>query len=155
MNVRMANIRDIREIELLILELENLHGLLIPDMFKTGPDASIVKQIKNILKRNNSIIFVAEIENVIAGMIQVTIKNVKPGVFLKARKYALLENLIVKNEYRNYGIGKTLLNFSENYAKSQNVQCIELNVYEANNNAVEFYKSQGYATKLRRMKKDV
>lgn len=155
MNLREANIRDVKDIERLIIELANLHGMLLPDMFEVKKDAGFNKQVKNILRKNNSVIFVAEIENVIAGMIQVTIKNVRLGVFLKARKYALLENLIVKSDYRNQGIGKILLNAAESYAKFQDVQCIELNVYEINNNAVEFYKSQGYAAKLRRMKKDV
>lgn len=155
MLVRSANINDVCNIKHLILELESFHNMLMPDIFKDKVEANIDKQIKNILRRNNSAVFIAEIDNAAAGMIQVSIKNVKPDVFLKGREYALLENFIVKTEYRNLGIGKMLLCAGEDYAKSLNIRCIELNVYEINNNAVKFYERYGYAVKLRRMKKDI
>lgn len=155
MLIRLANINDVCNIKLLILELENFHNLLMPDIFKDKVEANIDNQVKNILRRNNSAVFIAEIDNAAAGMIEVSIKKVKPDVFLKEREYALLENFIVKDEYRNLGIGKMLLCAGENYAKSLNIRYVELNVYEINSSAIEFYERCGYSAKLRRMKKEI
>lgn len=52
--------------------------------------------------------------------------------------------MAVANEYHGKGLGKLILKFLEEKAKEMHLRKIEL---QARENAVEFYKSQGYTVK--------
>jgi ribosomal protein S18 acetylase RimI-like enzyme len=54
-----------------------------------------------------------------------------------------LEDLIVKEEHRQKGIGKGLFEAFITYAKDQNVNRVEWVVLDWNTNAINFYKSYG------------
>ncbi len=59
----------------------------------------------------------------------------KPGIYL--------EDLYVRPEFRNKGIGKALLNYLIELAKKQNCGRVEWVVLDWNESAINFYKSLG------------
>ncbi len=59
----------------------------------------------------------------------------KPGIYL--------EDLYVRPEYRNKGIGKALLNYLIELAKENDCGRVEWVVLDWNESAINFYKSLG------------
>ena len=59
-------------------------------------------------------------------------------------KKSYLSLIAVKREEQNHGYGRDLLNFFEKESKLLNMNIARLEVYKHNENAIRFYKNQGY-----------
>lgn len=82
--------------------------------------------------------FVAEVNNEIVGMALVYFRfSTWKGRTLH------LEDLIVKEKMRGYGVGSALYKEVINYAKSQNVKRVEWVVLDWNEGAIKFYERSG------------
>lgn len=55
-----------------------------------------------------------------------------------------VEDLVVDKEYRNRGIGKSLLQNAIDYAKSKNCDVVELTTYLNNEKAIKFYEANDF-----------
>lgn len=64
-----------------------------------------------------------------------------------------VNQIVIKEEYRNKGIGKQLMTEAEKQAKKNNITTLELNVIEENRAALSLYESLGYLTEKRLMTK--
>lgn len=74
----------------------------------------------------------------------------------KAPKTERITELVVSSKYRQKGYGTILLKTMEQYLKSIGCQDILLGVFAYNENAIKFYKKNGYHTRLVEMiKKDI
>ena len=62
----------------------------------------------------------------------------------RAKKTSFIDDLIVKEEYRNKGIGKLLLQNAISYAKQQDCEVIELTSFLSNEKAHRFYETNGF-----------
>lgn len=76
----------------------------------------------------------------IARLITIQINKNHP----KDLKEIELYNIAVKSNFRNQGIGQTLLNHLLANAASQNVSKIRLEVRQSNSAAIQFYKKNGF-----------
>ena len=66
-----------------------------------------------------------------------------PVYFSWSGKAMYVDDLFVKNDYRNKGIGKQLLNAVINMAKENGCKKVRWQVSDWNINAIDFYKSLG------------
>lgn len=89
-------------------------------------------QIFNVEYSENEFrnVLVYEENNVIVGVL----------VYLLIYDRAEIEYIVVKDEYKNKGIGSKLLKYIEN-----NIKNITLEVRESNTTAINFYKKNGYS----------
>ena len=71
------------------------------------------------------------------------------------RRYAVIENLVVKSEFRKQGIGRILVDEVQEWAIAKGARSIELNVYEFNETAISFYEGLGYRNLSRKMSKEL
>ena len=55
-----------------------------------------------------------------------------------------VDNVFIRPEYRKQGIGRSLMQWVESYAKEQNFCAIELNCYKDNQAGQEFWQNAGY-----------
>ena len=62
----------------------------------------------------------------------------------KAPIISEINNMLVSDEYRGYGIGKSLINNFKEYCKSNNISNIKVVASYKNQNAVEFYHKNGF-----------
>ncbi len=83
-------------------------------------------------------VFVAELDNEIVGMVLFY-----PRFSTWKGKTLHLEDLIVKKNKRNLGIGKALYFEFLKYANQQQVKRVEWVVLDWNKNAIDFYKKSG------------
>src|SRR6266508_3757826 len=74
---------------------------------------------------------------------------------LLPRRYAEVNNLAVHAPYRQSGVGRALLKRAEQWAAEQQLGEIELNVWEFNQGAIEFYEKLGYVTERRTMWRNI
>ena len=108
------------------------------------------------IKNNNGKCYLAIEEEKVIGLIMgyVIIYDKYDYLDYKCPKSGEVSELIVSKRARNSGIGKSLMNKMEQYFKSINCEYIFIDVFGYNKNAIEFYKKQGYHTRmLRNIKK--
>ena len=69
------------------------------------------------------------------------------------RKFAQLDALYVKLEYRKMGIAKRIIKHFTEWAKENKVLYIELKVCNSNSKAIELYEKEGFETDKKILKK--
>ena len=62
----------------------------------------------------------------------------------RAKKRGYIEDLIVDENYRNKGIGKSLLENAVSYARDNDCEVVDLTSYITNDNAHRFYEKNGF-----------
>jgi ribosomal protein S18 acetylase RimI-like enzyme len=67
------------------------------------------------------------------------------------RRYAVIDNVVVKKKFRRAGVGRALVEKAHEWAVAEGADSIELNVWEFNREAIEFYRTLGYETTSRKM----
>lgn len=99
------------------------------------------KLIENYMKQKNSIYFIAKIDRKAIGFIHGTIDPDKNGGYL--------QDLYVKEEYRNRKIGTKLLNILNHWFKNKNIVTYGLTTDNTNENqsTLNFYKKLGFEIK--------
>jgi GNAT superfamily N-acetyltransferase len=71
--------------------------------------------------------------------------------------YVRIQALVVKSEYRKFGVGKSLIAYAESWGREAGARSIVLNCgnREERNSAHKFYHSVGFEAKSTGYKKDV
>lgn len=73
------------------------------------------------------------------------------GLWLQTRHYAgrslEIDHVIIDESYRGKGVGKKLMEFVYNYARSKSCNWVELNTYVHNFPSHKFYYNQGFVAK--------
>ncbi|GAA1404750.1 hypothetical protein AUR04nite_08090 [Glutamicibacter uratoxydans] len=62
-------------------------------------------------------------------------------------------DILIEDEFRRRGFGKSAMLLAENYASSQGAATLGLNVFGFNTTARRFYESVGYKTTSLKMRK--
>lgn len=132
--IRETTEKDIPQILILIRELAEFERL----MHTVTADEKLLKENLFGSRQYAEVVF-AEYEGQLAGQALFfhnfsTFKG-KPGIFL--------EDLYVRPVYRKKGIGKALLRYLIDLAKSRNCERVEWAVLNWNKPAIDFYKSMG------------
>lgn len=112
------------------------------DMKSYMDEAFTLETISAELADENSIFFVAEIDNKIVGYAKLKQKSIEEGV--SATNPIELCRLYSLNEFIGKGIGKALMLKCLEFAKENNHDMIWLGVWEYNYNAQKFYTKFGF-----------
>ncbi len=149
-HIRRATQKDYKEISEVFEEVDSLHRKTLPHIFRE-PDrpARTEEFLSSIISDENAALFVAETNDQIIGLVHVLIRQTPPIPIMVPRRYAVLEDLAVKNGYRRLGVGTSLLERGHQWALSRELSQIESNVWEFNKEAIAFYERQGYSTSRR------
>lgn len=128
--IRVAKKADMPEVLALIKELA---------LFEKAPDAVMVT-VKDLVrdgfgKKPLFKVFVAEVNKEVAGM-----ALIYTGYSTWKGKLVYLDDLVVRNEHRNKGIGKMLLDEVIRYAAGENARVLKWQVLRWNKDAIRFYK---------------
>ena len=139
--IRKANLEDLSIIQelnnsLFKLEKENYDSTLVKDW----PLSEEGKEYFSDLI-NNHYVIVAILDNVIIGYLAGSIEE--KGSYVEVQ-YGEINNMIISDEYRDYGIGKLLINNFKEYCKSNNISNIKVVASYKNKNAIEFYRKNGF-----------
>ena len=156
MRVRKAKIEDLDKMINILEQISNLHSENRPDIFKEKSREQIEKTLMETMNNQERKLIVATDDTMkIYGLLIYTIKEVKEHINLKDSKILWIEELGVDEKYRKKGIGKILMNEAEKIAKELDCRRMELNCWDFNENAIDFYEAIGMNTQRRIMEKRI
>jgi ribosomal protein S18 acetylase RimI-like enzyme len=153
--VRFAEEKDLDRINELRKQVNDIHVEGRPDLFKAGFGDEIRDYAKVIMDGENSDIIVAERDGVICGMVCVECVNKPETPYSKARSFYHVQEIAVDADYRRQGVAKELFEFMIEDAKKRKLARIELDVWEFNDSAIEFYQAVGFGQTRRWMEYEV
>jgi len=142
--VRFAKEKDLDQINELRKQVNEIHAKGRPDVFKAGFGNAIRDLAILFLNGESSDIVVAERDGVICGMACVEYVDKPETPYGKARSFYHVQEIAVDKKYRRQGVAKELFEFMIADAKKRNLDKIELDVWEFNDSAIEFYQAVGF-----------
>lgn len=144
--IRHIEKKDYDSIKRLFYQVHNLHLLNRPDIYVNN-DPLPLDYFNEILNNENALNYVYEENNNIYGLLMaMKVKNRQIPIS-KSRSSYFIDTIVVDEEYRGKGIGKTLYNFLKEHAIKNNIDAIDLNVWAFNEKAIKFYESLGMTVK--------
>lgn len=142
--IRLANEKDIEQINNLLFQVHKVHSDARPDLFKAGSKKYTDEELKEIIKKDKEKpIFVYEIDEKIEGYAFCILINHNSENSLCDYKSIYIDDLCVDKNCRGKGIGKKLFDYVLGYAKKLGCYNLTLNVWEGNDSAMQFYKNIG------------
>lgn len=145
MNIRNAQIDDVNRVSELMLQVAKIHSSARRDIFKEKNIEEIKNEINNRMNNKENIL-IAEENNSIFGVIIYKIKEVREHKNLKDRTVLWIDELVVDENIRGKGIGKSLFLEVNKIAKENNCNAVELNCWNFNRQAIKFYEKCGMNT---------
>ncbi len=142
--VRNAQKKDLDRIQALLYQVEMVHHLGRPDLFRKGGQKYTEKELKKILKDQSTPVFVAvnETDDVLGYAFCMLIDNCKHNILTPIRSI-YIDDLCVEEGLRGQHIGKTLYTHVLDYAKAKGCYNVTLNVWACNTSAMAFYEKCG------------
>lgn len=142
MMIRKANQEDIKRVIELLHQVNMVHHVLRPDLFKPHTTKYNEQELTSLLKDENKPIFVY-VDGIVLGYAFCQVSEVKDNQLLEDIKTLYIDDICVDENVRGKHIGKALYEHVRNYAESIGCNNITLNVWEGNDPAWHFYKDMG------------
>ena len=140
--VRPAEERDLPRVGELLLQVNEVHHEIRPDLFKTGARKYNDGELRAIFRDPDAPVFVYETDGRVLGY-AFCILQTRRGNNLVDGKTLYLDDLCVDSAARGRGIGTALYRYVLDYAKSIGCHNVTLNVWEGNDAALAFYRKCG------------
>ncbi len=154
MKIREARVDDYEALCAVIREADALHCAHLPDVFQPFPGPARDRNyIVGLIEDPMALLLVAEHRGQLVGFLNATVRDAADIPLLVPRRYAFVENIVVKEGFRRRGVGEALMAEAQRWAEAQGASTMELNVYEFNQTAQAFYRRLGYETLTRRMRR--
>ena len=142
MMIRRANKEDIKRIIELLHQVNMVHHVLRPDLFKPHTTKYSEQELTSLLDDESKPIFVYDDETVL-GYAFCQVSEIRDNQLLEDIKTLYIDDICVDENARGKHIGKALYEHVRNYAQSIDCNDITLNVWEGNDAAYRFYKNMG------------
>ncbi len=154
--IREATADDYDTLCELLDEVDALHRDNLPHLFQkpTGPVREQEYYLSLIADENIGL-FVAEVNKRAVGFVHVVLRDAPAIPILVSRRYAIVDDIGVKSDFRRGGIGRMLMDKAQEWAAAKGASAIELNVHEFNQGAISFYRRLGFDIVSRRMSKSL
>ena len=140
--IRKAEKRDIPSIMELLHQVNMVHHVIRPDLFKPNTTKYDEQELEALLGDDSKPIFVYDDGDVL-GHAFCRITEVKEDKLLQNIKTLYIDDICVDEKARGKHVGKVLYEFVRNYAISLGCYNITLNVWEGNDPALSFYRNMG------------
>ena len=140
--VRKAGKEDIGRIIDLLHQVNMVHHVLRPDLFKPHTTKYNEQELESMLNDDTKPIFVYDNGGVLGyAFCQVT--EIKDHLLLEDIKTLYIDDICVDENARGKHVGKALYEYVQNYARSIGCNNTTLNVWEGNDPALQFYRNMG------------
>ena len=143
-SVRKATEKDIPKILELLVQVDMVHHLGRPDIFKGPATKYCAEELKVILQDDKTPVFVCVDENdVPLGHAFCVHKQELGSLVLTDIKTLYIDDICVDSAARGKHVGKTLYDHVIAYAREQGCYNVTLNVWTCNPGAMKFYEAMG------------
>ena len=140
--IRKAHTKDIPRIIELLHQVNMVHHVKRPDLFKPYTTKYNEQELEALLNVSNKPIFVYD-DGDVRGYAFCQITEVKNDQLLQDIKTLYIDDICVDETERGKHIGKALYEYVHDYAQSIGCYNITLNVWEGNEPAICFYRNMG------------
>jgi len=140
--IRRANKNDIPRIIALLHQVNMVHHVIRPDLFKPHTTKYNEEDLATLLNDNNMPVFVYD-DGMVLGYAFCKISEVRGNQLLEDIKTLYVDDICVDENARGKHIGKSLYEYVVEFARSIECNNITLNVWEGNDPAIQFYKNMG------------
>ena len=140
--IRKANKKDIQHIIALLHQVNMVHHVIRPDLFKPHTTKYNEQELEALLDDESKPIFVYD-EDGVLGYAFCQITEVRNNQLLEDIKTLYIDDICVDENARGKHVGKTLYEYVRDYAKTIGCNNITLNVWEGNTPALQFYRNMG------------
>lgn len=140
--VRRANKNDIKRIIELLHQVDMVHHVLRPDLFKPNTTKYDERELEVLLSDDSKPVFVFD-DGTVLGHAFCIITEVKDDKLLQDIKTLYIDDICVDENARGKHVGKALYEFVHDYAQSIGCNNITLNVWDGNAPALNFYRNMG------------
>ena len=140
--IRRAQIKDIPGIIELLHQVNMVHHVLRPDLFKPYTTKYSEKELEALMGDDSKPIFVFD-DGAIVGHAFCMITEVKNDKLLQDIKTLYIDDICVDEKARGQHVGKALYEYVRDYAKAIGCNNITLNVWDGNDAASSFYRNMG------------
>ena len=140
--IRKANKGDIKRIIELLHQVNMVHHVIRPDLFKPNTTKYNEQELESLLNDVSKPIFVLD-DGEVQGYAFCQITEVKDDQLLEDIKTLYIDDICVDEKARGKHVGKALYEYVRDYARSIGCDNITLNVWEGNDPALQFYRNMG------------
>ena len=140
--IRRAEKRDIPTIIGLLHQVNMVHHVLRPDLFKPNTTKYDEQELEAMLEDDSKPIFVFDNGGVL-GYAFCVITEVKDDILLQDIKTLYIDDICVDEKARGRHVGKALYEYVRDYAQSIGCNNVTLNVWDGNDAALSFYRNMG------------
>lgn len=140
--IRRASNKDIPRIIALLHQVNMVHHVIRPDLFKPHTTKYNEQELEAMFKDDSKPVFVYD-DGEVQGYAFCQVTEVKDNLLLVDNKSMYIDDICVDEKARGKHVGKALYEYVRDYARSIGCHNITLNVWEDNNPAISFYKNMG------------
>ena len=140
--VRKATKRDVQAIIELLHQVDMVHHVIRPDLFKPNTTKYNEQELEALLEDERKPVFVYD-DGQVLGHAFCLITEVKGHKLLQNIKTLYIDDICVDEKARGKHVGTALYEHVRDYAKSIGCNNITLNVWEGNDPALSFYRNMG------------
>ncbi|MBO7432379.1 MAG: GNAT family N-acetyltransferase [Salinivirgaceae bacterium] len=140
--IRRANKNDISQIINLLHQVNMVHHIIRPDLFKPHTTKYNEQELNKMLNNDNKPIFVFD-DGGVLGYAFCQITEVQNNKLLQDAKTLYIDDICVDESARGRHVGKSLFEHVRNYAQTIGCHNITLNVWVGNDAALSFYQNMG------------
>lgn len=150
--IRAATMDDFSAICQLLHELDDLHVRIRPDVFQPfdGPTRPR-ERIARFIDEHDGEIFLAEVGTDIVGVATIQIMDSPDAPMFRPRQTAVIDDLVVNQEFQGLGIGKRLLDSAVEWTQLRKILRININVWIDNETGMSFFAANGFTPMYQRM----
>lgn len=150
--VRKAAIGDFEIVAELFTDELNYHIVLLPERFQYAEPVISEEWYQELLNNPSKSLFVAERDGLVIGLLYLIMKPAPDDPIFKPQIVAYIEEVAVAREFRGRGVGRQLMDWVREWAQIRGADAIELDVWEQNKGAINFYEKLGYKIIRRKMR---
>jgi N-acetylglutamate synthase-like GNAT family acetyltransferase len=118
---------------------------LIADLYRelvpNSPISVLPERVDAIAKSNHTFLLVCDDGS---DIIATALLCLCQDVMFNNQPFAIVENVIVHSQYKREGVGKSMMDYIEDFCLQQNCSKIMLLTSNENRNARDFYTAMGY-----------
>ena len=140
--IRRASNKDIPRIIALLHQVNMVHHVIRPDLFKPHTTKYNEQELETMFKDDSKPVFVYD-DGEVQGYAFCQVTEVKDNLLLVDNKSMYIDDICVDEKARGKHVGKALYEYVRDYARSIGCHNITLNVWEGNDPAISFYKNMG------------
>ena len=140
--ISRADERDIPRIGALLMQVNNVHAAIRPDLFFRGGRKYTDEALSQLLNDETRPVFAARRNGILIGYAFCK-HETHDGTNEPRHTTLYIDDLCVEESERGTGVGRALYEHVLAYARMNGFYNVTLNVWEGNGSALKFYQSLG------------